>query len=201
VTRSPSAAVVLAGGRASRMGGGDKTLLPVAGRPMLRSIITALDVTHIAISANGDPARFGDFGLPVLPDGPFAGEGPLAGVLAALDWAASLRVTAVLTVPGDTPLLPSGLAERLAPAPGCASSAGRVHHLVALWPISCRSRLRSLLSNPGSRQVAAFAENIGMRYVDFSVLSPDRFANINTPDELTEIRAVADRLISDTDRK
>jgi molybdenum cofactor guanylyltransferase len=200
VTTSPPAAVVLAGGQASRMGGGDKALLPVAGRPMLASIIAALDVPHIAISANGDPARFARFGLPVLPDGAFAGEGPLAGVLAGLDWAASLGVTTLLTVPGDTPLLPSGLAQRLAPAPGCACSAGRMHHLVALWPVSCRGRLRSLLSVPGPRQVAGFAERIGMRYVDFPVLSPDRFANINTPDELTEIRTVTDGLMPDTER-
>jgi molybdenum cofactor guanylyltransferase len=182
------------------MGGGDKTLLPVAGRPMLASIIAALDVTHIAISANGNPARFAPFGLPVLPDGAFAGEGPLAGVLAGLDWAASLGVTSLLTVPGDTPLLPSGLVERLAPAPGCASSAGRVHYLVALWPISCREHLRSLLTTPGPRQVARFAERIGMRYVDFPAQSPDRFANINTLGELTGIRAVADGLRPDSDR-
>jgi molybdopterin-guanine dinucleotide biosynthesis protein A len=183
------------------MGGGDKTLLPVAGRPMLASIIAVLDGPHIAISANGDPARFARFGFPVLPDGPFAGEGPLAGVLAGLDWAASLGVTTLLTVPGDTPLLPRGLAERLSPAPGCASSAGRVHHLVALWPICCRDRLRSLLSSSGPRQVAGFAECIGMRYVDFPAQSPDRFANINTPDDLTGIRAVSDGLPPDTERK
>jgi molybdopterin-guanine dinucleotide biosynthesis protein A len=187
-----SAAVVLAGGRATRMGGGDKTLLPVGGTPMLASIIAALDVPNKAISANGDPDRFARFGLPVLPDGAFAGEGPLAGLLAGLTWAATLDVTALLTVPGDTPFLPHGLARRLAPAPGCAASGGRLHHLVALWPVSCRSRLHALLSGPGPRQVAAFAQSIGMRYVDFPIGERDPFANINTPDELARIRSAAD---------
>jgi molybdopterin-guanine dinucleotide biosynthesis protein A len=173
VKLSLTAAVVLAGGRATRMGGGDKTLLRVGGRPMLARIIAALNLTNIAISANGDPARFAAFGLPVLPDGAFAGEGPLAGVLAGLEWAASLGVTALLTVPGDTPFLPSD-------------------HLVALWPLSCRRLLHAQLSVPGSRRVAAFAECIGMRYVNFPVSRPDPFANINTPDELTEIRSVTD---------
>jgi molybdopterin-guanine dinucleotide biosynthesis protein A len=174
------------------MGGGDKTLLLVRGRPMLTCIIAALNVPNIAISANGDPARFARFGLPVLPDGVFAGEGPLAGVLAGLEWAASIGVTALLTVPGDTPFIPSDLAERLAPAPACATSGGRIHNLVALWPLSCRRLLHTQLSVPGSRRVAGFAERIGMRYVDFPVSRPDPFANINAPDELTEIRSVAD---------
>ena len=187
-----TAAVVLAGGQATRMGGGDKTLLLVGGRPMLASIIAALNLPNIAISANGDPARFAQFGLPVLPDGAFASEGPLAGLLAGLEWAASLDVTALLTVPGDTPFLPSDLAERLAPAPGCATSGGRIHNLVALWPLSCRTLLEAQLSVPGSRRVAAFAERIGMRYINFPVSRPDPFANINTPDELTEIRSVTD---------
>ncbi len=182
-------AVVLAGGQATRMGGGDKTLLPVQGVPMLASIIAALDVATIAISANGDPDRFARFGVPVLPDGRFAGEGPLAGLLAGLNWAAALDMTALLTVPGDTPFLPRGLARRLSPAPACAASGGRRHHLVALWPISCRSHLLALLSVSGPRHVSGFAQSIGMRYVDFPVGDHDPFANINTPDELAKLRS------------
>jgi molybdenum cofactor guanylyltransferase len=182
------AAVILAGGQARRMGGGDKTLLTVGGKPMLASIIEALHVAPVAISANGDPARFAQFGLPVLDDGAFVGQGPLAGVLAGLDWAASLGMTALLTVPGDTPFLPNDLPERLAPAPGCAASGGRLHHLVALWPMPCRDDLRSFLSTPGSRHVARFAERIGMRYVEFTVRNGDPFVNINTPDQLIDAR-------------
>ena len=126
------------------MGGGDKPLLEVGGDTMLSRIIAVLreDVAAIAISANGDPARFARFALPVLPDGQFEGEGPLAGVLAGLDWASALGAGALLTVPGDTPFVPHGLAGALSPAPACAASNGRAHHLVALWPVGCRDELR-----------------------------------------------------------
>ena len=159
---------------------------------MLASVIAALDLAHIAISANGDPARFASFGLPVLPDGAFQGQGPLAGVLAGLEWAASLGMTALLTAPGDMPFLPKGLASALAPAPAGVSSHGQRHHLVALWPVACMSRLRRLLSAPGRRQVGFFAECIGMRYVDFAVPTGDPFANVNTQHELMRARASAD---------
>ncbi len=169
------AGLVLAGGEARRMGGGDKPLLTVGGRSMLAAVIAALGVPNIAISANGDPARFAAFGLPVLSDGAYHGQGPLAGVLAGLDWAASLDMAALLTAPGDTPFLPTGLAEHLAPAPCCATSAGRRHHLIALWPVDCASTLRNLLSKPGPRQVAYFAERIGMRYIEFTTAERGSF--------------------------
>jgi molybdopterin-guanine dinucleotide biosynthesis protein A len=171
------------------MGGGDKPLLQVAGRPMLASIIAALGVTPVAISANGDPTRFAAFGLPVLPDGPFHGQGPLAGLLAGLQWAAMQGAVSLLTAPGDTPFLPTDLAQRLQPPPCAAASRGRHHHLVALWPLSCTNTLRTWLSTPGPRSVAVFAERIGMRYADFPVLHGDPFANVNTLDELAEARA------------
>ncbi len=182
------AGLVLAGGAARRMGGGDKPLLEVAGRSMLARVIAALGVTPIAISANGDPARFAAFGLPVLPDGAFAGEGPLAGLLAGLQWAQALGMSSLLTAPGDTPFLPADLASRLQPAPCCAASRGRRHHLVALWSVSCVQTLQTTLSAPGSRRVAEFAERIGMRCVDFAVLDDDPFVNVNTPSELAKVR-------------
>jgi molybdopterin-guanine dinucleotide biosynthesis protein A len=185
------AGLVLAGGAARRMGGGDKPLLTVGGQPMLASVIAALGVRPIAISANGDPARFAAFGLPVLPDGAFQGQGPLAGLLAGLRWAAALGMASLLTAPGDTPFLPSGLAARLRPAPCCAASDGRRHHLVALWPVSCANTLHSLLSTPGSRRVGDFCERIGMRNVEFAVRSGDPFANVNTADELDLARLIA----------
>jgi molybdopterin-guanine dinucleotide biosynthesis protein A len=191
MTQEPIAALVLAGGEARRMGGGDKPLLEVAGQPMLARVIAALEVRPVAISANGDPARFEAFGLPVLPDGPFQGQGPLAGLLAGLQWAAALGMTDLLTAPGDTPFLPPGLAMRLWPAPCCASSNGRRHYLVALWPVSCANTLRTMLSTPGSRRVADFAETIGMRYADFGVQPSDPFANVNTLDELARARSIA----------
>ncbi len=187
------AALVLAGGAARRMGGGDKPLLDVGGRRMLEAVLAALDVPDVAISANGDPARFAEFGRPVLADGAFAGQGPLAGVLAGLDWAAGLGADALLTVPGDTPFIPAGLAAALAPAPACAASGGRPHHLVALWPVACRDTLRQRLAAPGPRDVAGFARQIGMRRVDFPIAKWDPFLNVNTPEDLAAARSIAER--------
>ena len=191
MTEGHTAALILAGGEARRMGGGDKPLLEVGGRSMLAAVIAALDASHVAISANGDPGRFAAFGLPVLSDGEFQGQGPLAGILAGLQWAESLGMTAVLTAPGDAPFLPAGLTRALHPAPCGVFSGGRRQHLVALWPVSCAPALRSLLSAPGSRRVGDFSERIGMRYAEFAVRSVDLFANVNTPDELARARSIA----------
>ena len=190
-----TAALILAGGKASRMGGGDKPLLDVGGSSMLVRVIAALrpEATAVAISANGDPARFAAFGLPVVADGAFEGEGPLAGLLAGLDWAATLHATALLTVPGDTPLVPSGLATALAPPPACAVTGDHVHHLVALWPVACRDDLRRLLAAPGRRNVEHFARLVGMRRVDFPLAKWDGFVNVNTPDDLALARSIAER--------
>ena len=190
-----TAALILAGGKASRMGGGDKPLLDVGGSSMLARVIASLrpDTVSVAISANGDPARFAAFALPVVPDGAFEGEGPLAGLLAGLDWAATLHASALLTVPGDTPFIPSGLASALTPPPACAASGDRAHHLVALWPVACRDDLRRLLSVPGRRNVEHFARLIGMRRVDFPLAKWDAFVNVNTPDDLALARGIAER--------
>lgn len=187
---SKTAALVLAGGSARRMGGGDKPLLDLGGQPMLARAIARLGVQDIAIGANGDPARFAAFGLPVLNDGIFAGQGPLAGVLAGLDWAAGRGANALLTIPGDTPFVPFGLAATLAPPPACASSGGQAHHLVALWPVACRESLKMLLSSPGRRDIHRFASAIGMRRVDFPLGKWDPFMNINTPEELAMARVL-----------
>ncbi len=186
-----TAGLVLAGGDARRMGGGDKPLLDIGGQAMLARVIAALALDDIAISANGDPARFAAFGRPVLADGPFAGQGPLAGVLAGLDWAVRIGAGALLTVPGDTPFIPPGLANSLAPPPACAVSRGRVHSLVALWPVTCRETLRAHLSVPGQRGVYNFTAHIGMRRVDFFAQKWDPFHNVNTPEELAMARAHA----------
>ena len=187
----PVAALILAGGQARRMGGGDKPLLDVGGRPMLARILTALGPLPVAISANGDPARFAAFGRPVLPDGPYAGQGPLAGLLAGLDWAAGLGAEALLSVPGDTPFVPPDLVRRLSPAPACAASLGQPHPLVALWPVGCRAALRAWLDAPNPRAVFRFARTIGVRLVDFPVQTTDPFLNVNTPEELTDARTHA----------
>jgi molybdopterin-guanine dinucleotide biosynthesis protein A len=198
MTESRTAALILAGGQARRMGGGDKPLLTVGDRTMLAAVIVALQVQPVAISANGDPARFAAFGLPVLSDGAFHGQGPLAGVLAGLDWAASLGMTALLTAPGDTPFLPPGMATWLHPAPSCVSSAGHRHHLIALWPVDCADTLRNWLSVPGPRHVAHFAQRIGMRYVEYGVRKNDPFANVNTWEDLAQARIRAEQVMMQT---
>ena len=187
-------AVVLAGGRATRMGGGDKTLLRIGRRTMLSSILDALRPLPVAISANGDPERFAEYGLPILADGPFIDQGPLAGVLAGLDWAVEQGATALLTVPGDTPMIPRDLASRLWPPPACAASLGQAHTLVALWPVAARDSLRAWLEVPGPRHAARFATRIGMREVAFAAETWDPFVNVNSPadlDRLKEMRGSA----------
>ncbi len=187
------AALVLAGGQALRMGGGDKPLLELGGQSLLACILDRLatETSHIAISANGELSRFAAFRRPVLPDGEFLGHGPLAGVLAGLDWAAEQGSDTLLTVPGDTPLIPAGLAGALAPAPSCAASAGRLHPLVALWPMTIRPALRSLLSAPGSRSVESFSASIGTHVVDFPLRPWDPFLNLNDATDLAAARGLA----------
>ena len=187
------AALVLAGGAARRMGGGDKPLLRLGGTTLLERVIAALraETGRIAISANGDPARFATTGLPVLADR--EGEGPLAGLLAGLEWARAERAAALLTVPGDTPFIPPGLAAALAPPPACAASLGRMHHLVALWPVSAHDGLRAWLATSPDRAVAGFAASIGMRAVPFEAGACDPFLNINTPADLDAARHLMER--------
>lgn len=185
------AAVILAGGRATRMGGGDKCLLMLRGRPLLAHLLERLtpQVTHLALNANGDPARFAAFGLPVLPD-PLPGQpGPLAGVLAGMDWAASLGLQAVLTLAGDTPFPPADLAARLIAAGPFALAASpdetgapRLHPTVGLWPVALRADLRTALAR-GERRLGHWALENGAVRVDFPE-RPDPFLNINTPQDL-----------------
>jgi molybdopterin-guanine dinucleotide biosynthesis protein A len=162
------------------MGGGDKTLLRLGQRTILAEILRRLErqAAAVALSANGDPARFAAYGLPVLADAT-PDQGPLAGLLAGLEWAAGVGAEALLSVPGDTPFVPRDLVSRLSPAPACAASLGHVHPLVALWPVACLDSLR-VWRNP---RVRAFAESVGMRHVAFEDASA--FLNVNTPEELT----------------
>ncbi|QBX35741.1 molybdenum cofactor guanylyltransferase MobA [Paracoccus liaowanqingii] len=192
-------AMILAGGRATRMGGGDKPLLPLGGRSMLAHVLDRLrpQAGPVALNANGDPARFAAFGLPVradsLPDHP----GPLAGVLAALDWAAGIGADHVLTVAGDTPFLPPDLTLRLQAARGprgLALAASRTpggetreHPTVGLWPVALRDDLAATLA-AGQRRMRVFTA----RHQPGLALwpgDPDPFANINTPDDLARAEA------------
>ncbi len=189
--------VVLAGGRSQRMGGREKALADLAGRPMLAHILArfAPQVSRLALNANGDPARFAAFGLPVIADQIPDFPGPLAGVLAGLRWASGCAATHMATVSSDAPFIPLDLVARLARASAeaggaVARSAGRVHPVVALWPVGIADRLEQALAT-GERRVHRWVETEGMRAVDFTSFEidgrmVDPFLNVNTPEELAE---------------
>lgn len=186
-------AVILAGGLARRMGGGDKGLRPFGSGTVLSAVLARLapQAAPVALNANGDPARFATLGLPVLPDPVPGHPGPLAGLLAAMDWAGGLGAEAVLTVPGDAPFLPRDLAARLraAGAPSVAASGGRTHPVAGLWPVRLAPLLREGLAQ-GLRRVEAFAQAQGAVRAEFDPEpgGPDPFLNLNTPEDLEAAR-------------
>ena len=184
-------AIILAGGRATRMGGGDKGLLPLGNATLMDQVLERLlpQVAAAAINANGDPARFARFGLPVLAD-PVAGfVGPLAGVLAGLDWAAGEGAETVVSVAADTPFFPCDLAAQLllaaegmqAPLALAATSDGR-HPTFGLWPVALRDDLRAALEG-GLRKVVQWTDAHGAATAMFPS-PPDPFFNVNTPEDL-----------------
>lgn len=187
--------MILAGGRATRMGGGDKGLLELAGRPILAHVIERLRAQcgALAINTNGAPERFSRFDLPVFADGIAGQPGPMAGVLAAMDWAVSLGAEVVLTTAADTPFLPGDLVSKLhghLPALAASKDASgklRTHPTTALWPVSLRGDLRAQLDQ-GQRRIGRFAREAGAQVVEFQG-TPDPFFNINTPEDLTQARA------------
>lgn len=194
--RAVIAAVVLAGGRGTRVGGRDKAFLPLAGRPLLGHVLDRIapQVDLVALSANGDPARFARFGLPVLPDGRPDRPGPLAGILAGMDWAAGEGATALVAVATDTPFLPTDLVARLGAAGPFAMAAtpGQGgpdrHPTAALWPVALRGELRTSLE-AGQRRVADWALARGCATVPFA----DRraFLNVNDAEDLALAAVIA----------
>jgi molybdopterin-guanine dinucleotide biosynthesis protein A len=203
--------VILAGGQATRMGGGDKGLLALGGIPLLQRAIDRLrpQVAEIALNANGDPSRFAGYGLPVVPDSIDGFPGPLAGVLAGLDWAAEHGAYSIVTVAADTPFFPTDLVARLldkaqgmehplvlAATPRgeektkSMSKSGLIRHpTFGLWPVALRDDLRAAL-NDGISKVVIWTERHGGREVVFSTDDGDPFFNVNTPDDLTAAEAM-----------
>ncbi len=182
--------VLLAGGLARRMGGGDKPLRLLHGRPLLDHVIArvAPQCRALVLNANGDPVRFGG-GLPVIADTLPGSLGPLAGVLAGMRWAAAHHPGAshLLSVPTDTPFLPHDLAVRLGAGRGacplaCAASGGRIHPVVGLWQMSLADDLEAWLRG-GGRRADRWTALHGVAVVEFSG-APDPFLNLNTPDDL-----------------
>jgi molybdenum cofactor guanylyltransferase/molybdopterin-guanine dinucleotide biosynthesis protein MobB len=200
---------ILAGGQSSRMGGGDKGLKTLAGRPMLARVVERLgaQTTALVLNANGDPARFSDFGLPVVPDSIEGFAGPLAGVLAGLDWAAENHPDAafVATAAADTPFFPDVLVEALLDEAGspetvvlAASDEGR-HPVFGLWPVALRADLRAFLEKGETRKVLAWVDRHRNATVKFPPLRVgdglvDPFFNVNTPAELAEAERIAAEL-------
>lgn len=190
--------MVLAGGGAVRLGGGDKTLRTLGDRPVLAHILERLrpQCAWLALNANGDPGRFEAFNLPVVPDHPEdGGAGPLAGLLAGLDHVATQcpDATALLTVPGDAPFLPADLAARLGAAcraasadAACVRSGQRSHGLTGLWRLSIRHDLRRALREDGLRRVSSFLTRIRTAWEDWDSTPVDPFFNVNTPADLVE---------------
>ncbi len=192
--RLDTVAVLLAGGQATRMGGGDKARLVVGGRTILaRTLATiAPQVSAIALNANNDPARFADTGLPVLPDSIPGHPGPLAGILAGLDWAAAQGAGWVLSVPGDCPFLPADLVARLHQARGdadhaCAASGGWTHPVIGLWPVHRRDHLRAALL-AGQRKIDSYT-GPGTAHATWPMDPIDPFYNVNTPEDLAKANA------------
>jgi molybdenum cofactor guanylyltransferase len=169
------------------MGGADKALLPFGGSTLIAHAIArfAPQVERLAISANGNPARFAAFDLPVLPDD--LPMGPLSGVLAALDWACG--ADAVVSMAVDTPFIPGDLVPRLLDGgtPAMATSDGNDHPTAALWPVGLRVPLRDFLASGAKARVRDFLDQHGVVRVAF----PDEsaFRNINTPADLSAAEA------------
>ena len=196
--------LILAGGLARRMGGGDKALIEIGGVTILDRVLATLSAqcTGIIINANGDPKRFADTGLTVVPDSVPGFAGPLAGILAGLDWLAQQNngIEWMMSVPGDCPFLPDDLVERLhmarrqmgAGVPlACAKSGDWRHPVVGLWPLALREDLRKALTVEGLRKIEVWTARHGIAIAEWPTDPVDPFFNVNTPDDLARAEAVA----------
>ncbi|NJO54647.1 MAG: molybdenum cofactor guanylyltransferase MobA [Bacteroidales bacterium] len=210
MTRSPlgpadhpaTVGLVIAGGRARRMGGGDKMLIRIGGATLVERATAALrpGCISLVINASGDLARLAALRLPVVADGIPGFAGPLAGILAGLDWtiANAPGVDWLASVPTDCPFLPPDLVARLHAARAaadadiaCASSGGRTHPVIGLWPLRLREALRHALAVEDERKVGRFAARYRTVSVEWPTVPIDPFFNVNTPEDVAE----AERLL------
>lgn len=194
--------VILAGGRATRMGGGDKGLCVVGGQTLLARVIDRLapQCGVLALNANGDPSRFDAFGLPVLLDSLDGHPGPLAGVLAGLDWAADQGADAIVTCAADTPFFPRDLVAKLRNAVGptglalaaTRDSSGKIWRqpTFGLWPVALRCDLRGALED-GLRKIVLWTDRHQAGTAVFDAGTHDPFFNVNTPDDVVEAETIA----------
>jgi molybdenum cofactor guanylyltransferase len=194
--------LVLAGGLARRMGGGDKARIRIGGKTILERVLTRLtpQCSGVILNANGDLARFADTGLRVVADSIPDFAGPLAGILAGLDWAAANvpGIADIVSVPGDCPFLPPDLVERLsaarqaAGAPlACARSGDWRHPVVGLWRVALRDDLRKALVEESLHKIEIWTARHGVALADWPATPVDPFFNVNTPDDATEAERIA----------
>jgi molybdopterin-guanine dinucleotide biosynthesis protein A len=192
--------VLLAGGQARRMGGGDKSLRQLGDRTILERVIERArpQVAALVLNANGDPTRFASFGLPVVADVVEGFAGPLAGVLTGMEWARANRPHClwIATIATDTPFFPKDLVARLDEAVksaelACASSNGRAHPVFGLWPVRLADDLRCAMTVEEIRKVDAWTARYRLVEVDFPAEPFDPFFNTNRPEDLAE----AERLL------
>ena len=197
----PTLGLVLAGGLARRMGGADKPLIAIGGAPILDRVLARLapDCVQMILNANGDAGRFASYRLPVVADDVPGFAGPLAGVLAGLDWAADNLpgITFLASAPADCPFLPHDLVRRLHAARiaqgtelACAQSGGRRHPVVGLWPVALRDDLHQALVHEGLRKIETWTARHGVALAEWPAEPIDPFFNVNTPEDAAE----ADRL-------
>ena len=197
----PTLGLVLAGGLARRMGGGDKARIAIGGVTILHRVLACLkpQCTSVVINANGDPARFGRYGLPVIADSVPDFAGPLAGILAGLDWAAAHAPGTewVVSVPGDCPFLPPDLVDRLhavraeaGTSLACARSGDWRHPVVGLWRVDLRDDLRHALTVEDLRKIEIWTARHGVAIASWPDQPIDPFFNVNTPEDV----ATADRV-------
>jgi molybdopterin-guanine dinucleotide biosynthesis protein A len=194
--------LVLAGGLARRMGGGDKALIRIGSETILGRTLARLapQVSGIVLNANGDPARFAPFGLPVVADSVPDFAGPLAGILAGLDWAAANRpdIEWIVSVPGDCPFLPRDLVARLHAARNaeakplaCAHSGDWRHPVVGLWKVALRDDLRHAITVEDLRKIEVWTARHGVALADWPVEPVDPFFNVNTPEDVEQATRLA----------
>ncbi|NQU60231.1 MAG: molybdenum cofactor guanylyltransferase MobA [Rhodospirillales bacterium] len=199
------AGVLLAGGKARRMGGGDKGLEQLAGRPLMDHIVERArpQVSALLINANGDPKRFEHFGLPIAADVIEGFAGPLAGVLTGMEWVLDNEPETpwLASFATDAPFVPEDLVKRLLAAAGsedadmaCATSAGRDHPVFGLWPVALAGDLRRAMIEEDMRKIDLWTARYKLARVDFAADPVDPFFNINSPDHLAE----AENLLSET---
>jgi molybdopterin-guanine dinucleotide biosynthesis protein A len=199
---NPTLGLILAGGLARRMGGGDKPRTGIGGTTILSRVIERMrpQCARLILNANGDPSRFADTGLPVIADDVPDFAGPLAGILAGLDWAAahSPDTPYIASVPGDCPFLPRDLVARLHQARqsqgtplACAKSGEWRHPVVGLWPVSLRDDLRRALTQEGLRKIEIWTARHGVALAEWPVAPVDPFFNVNTPEDAAAAEALA----------